>query len=81
MVGEDTVSSGGRKAMMILAALAARVVIAGGASAVFFALVDLETGNLTWINADLSGTKDLADAKSAGEMVEAALTPYPNAAK
>jgi hypothetical protein len=82
MVGEDFVSSGGRKAMMIFAAIATqgRVIVGGGASAVFFALIDLESGNLTWLNADLSGTKDLADPKASNDMVVAALQPYPKAA-
>jgi hypothetical protein len=82
MVGEDFVSSSGRKAMMVFAAIATqgRVLVGGGVSAVFFALIDLETGNLTWLNADLSGTKDLADPKASTEMVNAALMPYPKAA-
>ncbi len=64
VVGEDYVSSGGRVAMMILFA-AAGVGIPMGFSYVTTGLVDLRTGDLLWINYDVSAVASLNDNKAA----------------
>ncbi len=76
IVGEDIVSSGGRKTAAILGLLAG-VVVPTGTSVVFVCMVDLKTGDLQWIHSTSSGVKDLSNPESANTMITEMLAAYP----
>jgi hypothetical protein len=76
IVGDDVVTTGGRKAAAVIGALVG-VVVPMGRSVVYACMVDLTTGDLLWINSALSGSKDLSNESSAASMVADILAPYP----
>ncbi|HVL58031.1 MAG TPA: hypothetical protein VM491_16160 [Burkholderiaceae bacterium] len=76
IIGNDIVSSAGRKAIFIMGALAG-VAIPMGSSAVYGAFVDLKTGNLLWINNVASGVRDLRDPAGAAAMIDSLLHRLP----
>jgi hypothetical protein len=79
-LGDDIVSSGGRVALTVLAA-AAGVGLPGGRSIITFGVVDLKTGNLSWLHYDQSGVRDLKNPASAKVMTEAVFKTLPAAGK
>jgi hypothetical protein len=79
-LGDDIVSSGGRMAMTVLAA-AAGVALPGGRSIITFAVIDLKTGNLSWMHYDQSGVRDLKNPESAKVMTQAVFKSLPAAGK
>lgn len=77
VVGEDAVSSAGRKAAFVIGA-AMGVSIPMGYSFLSVGVVDLETGNIMWFDYDVStGDKDLREADDARTMVRNLLEHYP----
>lgn len=80
IVGEDIVSSGGRKTAAFLGALAG-VIVPLGNSVVFVCMLDLKTGDLQWIHSTSSGVKDLSNPDSANTMITEMLSSYPLAKK
>jgi hypothetical protein len=77
VLGEDTVSSGGRKAFAVLAA-SVGVGIPMGHSFLGAGLVELETGNLLWLNVSTSQAwKDLRQSADARAMVDDLFRTYP----
>lgn len=77
VLGEDTVSSTGRKVMAVLYA-SAGVGIPMGHSFLGAGLVDLETGDLLWLNLSASQAwKDLRQSSDARAMVEELFKSYP----
>lgn len=79
-LGDDIVSSGGRVAMAVLAA-AAGVALPGGRSIITFAVIDLKTGNLSWMHYDQSGVRDLKNPESAKVMTQTVFKNLPAAGK
>lgn len=76
VIGEDHVSSSGRKAAMIVGAMLG-VGIVGGASAILVGVVDLNNGDILWMHFDRSGIKDLKDRESVKAMMTAILATLP----
>jgi hypothetical protein len=76
VIGEDYVSSQGRKATMILGALVG-VGIGGGQSLLSIGVVDLNNGDILWMHHDQSGVKDLKDRAAVSEMLQTILAGYP----
>jgi len=76
MVGEDIVSSGGRKAAFVLFA-ALGVGIPLGQSVISLGIVDLDSGDILWMHHDFSVSKDLKDPAATEEMVQTILNAYP----
>lgn len=76
VIGEDTVSSGGRKAAFVLGALFG-VGIPMGQSVLSVGVVNLDNGDLLWMHNDLSVSKDLKDAAAAREMLGGVMAAYP----
>jgi hypothetical protein len=72
----DSYSSPGRAATIVVAALLG-VYIPGGLQLGFATLVDLETGDMVWINRLGRGTGDLRTVKPAKESVKLLLTGFP----
>lgn len=68
VIGEDYVSSSGRKAAMIVGALFG-VGIPGGASVISIGVVDLHNGDILWMHHSVSGIKDLKDRAAVKAMV------------
>ncbi len=80
VVGEDYISSGGRKAARIFAALLG---VALPASPTFLSvgLVDLKTGNLLWMDYGLAlDSKDLRKQEDVNKMLQEMFTHYPASA-
>jgi hypothetical protein len=77
ILGEDVVTTGGRKAMAFLAA-AGGVYIPLGHSMLVGGLVDFETGDLLWLNHVVStGNADLRDPASCLELAGKLMEGYP----
>lgn len=72
----DSYSSPGRAAAIIVAALLG-VGIQGGVQTGFATLVDLDTGDVVWVNQLARGTGDLRASEPAGESVKLLLTGFP----
>jgi hypothetical protein len=79
-LGDDIVSSGGRVAMTVLAA-AAGVALPTGRSIITFAVIDLRTGDLSWMHYDQSAVRDLKNPASAKVMTEAVFKTLPAGGK
>ncbi len=79
-LGDDIVSSGGRVAMTVLAA-AAGVALPTGRSIITFAVIDLKTGNLSWMHYDQSGVRDLKNPESAKVMTASVFKTLPAGGK
>lgn len=76
IVGEDVVSSGGRKAAAVLAAMLG-VGIPLGHSLVSVGVVDLANGDLLWMQHTMSLRYDLKDPEAARAMIQEILGGYP----
>ncbi len=77
VVGQDAVSSAGRKAAFVIGA-ALGVSIPMGYSFLSVGVVELKTGNIMWFDYDVSGgDKDLRQAADAQTMVRNLLEHYP----
>lgn len=72
----DSYASAGRAATMVIAALLG-VGIQGGVQVGFATLVDLETGDVVWVNQMARGTGDLRTIAPATESVKLMLTGFP----
>jgi hypothetical protein len=73
---EDHFGSTGRKVLQVFAALA-RVPITAGVHKGFAGLVDLRTGELVWLNADMQMGGDVRDAEGADKRVRQLLEGFP----
>lgn len=73
---EDHYGSTGRKVLQVFAALA-RVPVTAGVHKGFAGLVDLRTGELVWLNADLQMGGDVRDAEGATKRVRQLLEGFP----
>lgn len=77
LIGEDVVSSSGRKAAFILAA-AVGVSIPLGHSLMYAGIVDLKTGDVLWFDYTISvDGKDLRVAEDSKKLLEELLKNYP----
>lgn len=77
VVGEDVVSSGGRKAAFVAAAMLG-VAIPMGHSFLTVGVVDLNSGDILWLDYSVSaGGRDLRKPEDARLMVEDLLKRYP----
>jgi hypothetical protein len=77
ILGEDVVSSGGRKAMAVLGATVG-VGVPIGHSILVGGLVDFETGDLLWLNRTVSyGGADLRDPASCLDLARKLMEDYP----
>ena len=77
ILGEDVVTTGGRKAMAILAA-AGGLYVPLGHSILVGGLVDFETGDLLWLNHTVStGNADLRDPESCLALARKLMENYP----
>jgi hypothetical protein len=77
ILGEDVVSTGGRKAMAILAA-AGGLYVPLGHTILVGGLVDFETGDLLWLNHTVSaGNADLRDPASSLNLARKLMEDYP----
>jgi len=72
----DSYSSPGRAATIVIAALLG-VGIQGGVQTGFATLVDLDTGDVVWVNQLARGTGDLRTAEPANESVKLLLSGFP----
>ncbi|NIJ29197.1 hypothetical protein FHT00_001130 [Sphingomonas insulae] len=73
---EDHFGSTGRKVLQVFAALA-RVPVTAGVHKGFAGLVDVRTGELVWLNADLQMGGDVRDAEGAQKRVRQLLEGFP----
>ncbi|HJQ16858.1 MAG TPA: hypothetical protein VJ859_07640 [Allosphingosinicella sp.] len=73
---EDQFGSTGRKAVQLLAALA-RVHVESGVHKGFAGLVDIRTGDLVWLNADLRMGGDVRTTEGAQKRVTQLLEDFP----
>lgn len=79
VVGSDQISTGGRKAAMVLGAMVG-VAIPAGMTFVSIGLVDLDSGNILWLNYDLGGGHwDIRDPSDTDKLVANILKDYPAA--
>lgn len=77
IVGEDYVSSGGRKAARLFAAVFG-VILPASPTFLSVGLVDLKTGNLLWMNyAVAADTKDLRKPEDVNAMMDDLFLQYP----
>ncbi len=77
IIGEDVVSTAGRKAMAVVAALGG-VGMPMGHSLLIGGLVDFETGDVLWLNREVSGgATDLRDPESARAFARDLMDGYP----
>lgn len=76
VIGEDYVSSSGRKAAMIVGAMFG-VGIPGGVSIISVGVVDLANGDILWMHHSQSGIKDLKDPQAVKEMVAEIVATLP----
>lgn len=75
--GQDYVSTSGRKAAAFTGALLG-VAIPLGHSSLYAGLVDFESGNVLWLNREVSaGGSDLREIGSCGEMVDRLIVNFP----
>lgn len=75
--GEDAVSTGGRVGMSVFAALLG-VQMAKGRNYICAGLVDLDTGNVVWLNYDTHNASDFDDPKKMPGYVDDILQDYPD---
>jgi len=73
---EDHFGSTGRKVLQVFAAMA-RVGVTAGVHKGFAGLVDLRTGDLVWLNADMQMGGDVCDPAGAGKRVRQLLEGFP----
>ncbi|RKE53642.1 MULTISPECIES: hypothetical protein [unclassified Sphingomonas] len=73
---EDHFGSTGRKVLQVFAAMA-RVGVTAGVHKGFAGLVDLRTGELVWLNADMQMGGDVRDAEGADKRVRQLLEGFP----
>lgn len=73
---EDHFGSTGRKMLQVFAAMA-RVPITAGVHKGFAGLVDLRTGELVWLNADMQMGGDVRDVEGADKRVRQLLEGFP----
>lgn len=73
---EDHYGSTGRKVLQVFAALGG-VSVTSGRHAGFAALVELETGNILWVNADLQMGGDVREVDGAQRRVEQLFEDFP----
>lgn len=73
---EDQYGSGGRKALQIFAAMAG-VGITSGVHKGHAGLIDLKTGELVWLNADLAMGGDVRTPEGAAKRVQQLLEGFP----
>lgn len=76
---EDHYGSTGRKILQIFAAIA-RISVKSGEHKGYAGLVDLKTGELVWLNADLAMGGDVRDAEGAEKRVSQLLEGFPGRA-
>lgn len=76
---EDHYGSTGRKILQIFAAIA-RISVKSGEHKGYAGLVDLKTGELVWLNADLAMGGDVRDAEGAEKRVAQLLEGFPGRA-
>jgi len=77
ILGEDVVSTGGRKAMAVLGA-SVGIGVPVGHSILVGGLVDFETGDLLWLNRTTSyGAADLRDPASCLDLARKLMENYP----
>lgn len=76
VIGEDYVSTSGRKAAMVVGALFGAG-IGSGESVISIGVVDLNNGDLLWMHHSQSGSKDLKDKVSVREMLGEILATLP----
>lgn len=77
VAGADYVSTGGRKGMMVVGAMFG-VAITLGHSNLVIAMVDLESGDILWMNSEFSyANEDLRDRDDAEEMIEGLFEEFP----
>jgi hypothetical protein len=77
IVGEDYISSGGRKAARFFAALMG-VAIPGSPTFLSAGLIDLKTGDLLWMNYGVAiDSKDLRKPEDVNKMIEDMFLSYP----
>ncbi len=77
IVGEDYISSGGRKAARVFAALFG-VILPASPTFLSVGLVDLKTGNLLWMNyATAMDSKDLRKPEDVNAMIDDLFLTYP----
>lgn len=74
---EDQFGSTGRKILQVFAALGPGVAIQSGVHKGFAGLIDLRTGNLVWLNADLRMGGDVRTADGAERRVQQLLEDFP----
>lgn len=79
IVGDDIVSTGERKAVAVFGALLG-VVVPLGRSLVSVGIVDLDSGDLLWMQHTFSQSYDLKDYDSAKAMLEEIFGAYPGLA-
>lgn len=77
VIGEDYVSSSGRKAAMIVGALVG-VGIPSGQATLSIGVVDLNNGDVLWMHHDQSGVKDLKDREAVKEMLSNIIAGLPS---
>lgn len=75
VVGRDFISSGGRKTASFFAA-ALGVYVPLGRSILHAGVVDLKTGNILWMNTNMSETESLNDEEDSRFMVEKVFSEY-----
>lgn len=80
VIGEDFVSSGGRKAAFVFAAMFG-VAMPLGQSVISAGVIDLASGDLLWMNHNASVSKDLKDAAAVRDMMSAMFQVYPGLPK
>ncbi|RIV88054.1 hypothetical protein [Aurantiacibacter zhengii] len=73
---EDHYGSTGRKVLQVFAAMGG-VSVTSGRHAGFAALVDLETGNILWVNADMQMGGDVREVDGAQRRVEQLFEDFP----
>lgn len=76
ILGEDVISSDGRKAAMVFAA-ALGVAIQMGHTVLIGGVVDLESGDILWFDYAGSGVTDMRNPESSDKMVADLLQNYP----
>jgi|GEM_PF-5651493 len=75
--GADADSTGGRVAMSIFFA-ALGVGIAGGRNYMYAGLVDLDTGNIVWLDDDHKNASNFTDKKTVDAIIKNLLQDYPS---
>lgn len=78
VVGEDEISTSGRKAAMVITRVLWGSNMRAGTSYLSAGLVDLKTGDILWLNSSAStGDRDLREAEDVTAMVNALFEPFP----